>query len=375
MELRLLHNESDEALSRPAKRQRIIYHGVEDGLLYDRYTIAWICALHLEMAAARAMLDEIHGELPRRRNDNNAYTLGNIKKHNIVIACLPEAQYGTNNAANVLTNVTRTFPSVRCGLMVGIGGGAPSKIDLRLGDVVVGTRVMQYDFRKVMAGGEIQRTAIPKTPDYSLRTVVTQLRAKHELQPSRIPVILQEKMGIYAEYSRPSTPDRLFQASYRHDPSVPNCNYCDQSQLKERATRRSLDPTIYYGGIASSNQLMTDAATRDSVTGELDTICFEMEAAGLMDVLPCLPIRGICDYSDSHKAKEWQRYAAATAAAYAREFLEVMAADDEAEEEPDYAAIPGKFPTNYIGKAIDSCYSRTSYFHRSSKTAARVPQI
>ncbi|KAH1912671.1 hypothetical protein KXV48_001139, partial [Aspergillus fumigatus] len=47
-------------------------------------------------------------------------------------------------------------------------------------------------------------------------------------------------------------------------------------------------------------------------------------AAGLMDILPCLSIRGICDYSDSHKSKEWQRYAAATAAAYARELLEEL---------------------------------------------------
>jgi nucleoside phosphorylase len=47
-----------------------------------------------------------------------------------------------------------------------------------------------------------------------------------------------------------------------------------------------------------------------------------MEAAGPMDIIPCLPIRGICDYSDSHKNKEWQRYAAATAAAYARELIE-----------------------------------------------------
>ncbi|KAH7142850.1 hypothetical protein B0J13DRAFT_526297 [Dactylonectria estremocensis] len=340
MELRLLPSDGNGPHTRPLKRQKTSCCGVEDGLLYGRYTIAWICALHIEMAAAQAMMDEIHGELPRRVKDNNAYTLGNIKKHNIVIACLPEAQYGTNNAANVLTNVTRTFPSVRCGLMVGIGGGAPNKVDVRLGDVVVGTRVMQYDLGKVMAGGDIQRTAIPKIPDYSLRTVVTQLRAKHELQTSRIPVILQEKMRDHAQYSRPITPDRLFQASSRHEASVLNCRDCDQSQLKERETRNSQGPIIHYGAIASGNQVMKDATTRDNVAQELDIICFEMEAAGLMDVLPCLPIRGICDYSDSHKAKEWQRYAAATAAAYAREFLDVLAADDEEAEEPGDADSP-----------------------------------
>jgi hypothetical protein len=75
---------------------------------------------------------------------------------------------------------------------------------------------------------------------------------------------------------------------------------------------------------------MKDAVTRDRLAQELDIICFEMEAAGLMDVLPCLPIRGICDYSDSHKAKDWQKYAAAVAAAYAREFLEALPASGDA---------------------------------------------
>lgn len=43
-----------------------------------------------------------------------------------------------------------------------------------------------------------------------------------------------------------------------------------------------------------------------------------------MDSFPCLVIRGICDYADSHKNKMWQPYAAATAAAYAKELLLVI---------------------------------------------------
>lgn len=81
---------------------------------------------------------------------------------------------------------------------------------------------------------------------------------------------------------------------------------------------------IHYGAIASGNQVMRSGTTRDNVARKLDVMCFEMEAAGLMDILPCLPIQGICDYSDSHKSKEWQRYAAATAAAYARELLKEL---------------------------------------------------
>jgi hypothetical protein len=49
-----------------------------------------------------------------------------------------------------------------------------------------------------------------------------------------------------------------------------------------------------------------------------------MEAAGLMDDFPCLVVRGICDYADSHKNKLWQGYAAAMAAAYAKELLSVI---------------------------------------------------
>ena len=70
---------------------------------------------------------------------------------------------------------------------------------------------------------------------------------------------------------------------------------------------------------------MRDAVTRDNISRQLeDVLCFEMEAAGLMDQFPCLVVRGICDYADSHKSKRWQAYAAATAAAYAKELLGVI---------------------------------------------------
>ena len=78
---------------------------------------------------------------------------------------------------------------------------------------------------------------------------------------------------------------------------------------------------MYYGLIASENQLMKDALLRDKLAEENGVLCFEMEAAGLMNGFPCLVIRGICDYADSHKNKQWQGYAATTAAAFAKELL------------------------------------------------------
>lgn len=112
----------------PPKRHKTSHRDSSPTSRRDEYTVAWICALHIEMAAARAMLDEIHQPLPAYSDDSNTYVLGSIKHHQIAIACLPPEQYGTNNAARVTTNMKRTFPFLRASLMVGIGGGVPDAI-------------------------------------------------------------------------------------------------------------------------------------------------------------------------------------------------------------------------------------------------------
>jgi nucleoside phosphorylase len=125
----------------PSKRPKTCHHDGLPAPRHDQYNIAWICALHMEMAAAQAMLDDFHDALLTHVDDRNTYVLGNINQHNIVIACLPTEQYGTTNAAIVMTNMKRTFLAIRACLMVGISGGVPSKTDIRLGDIVVGIRV------------------------------------------------------------------------------------------------------------------------------------------------------------------------------------------------------------------------------------------
>ena len=79
---------------------------------------------------------------------------------------------------------------------------------------------------------------------------------------------------------------------------------------------------------------MKSAETRDKLGREHNVLCFEMEGAGIMNNLPCLIIRGICDYADSHKNRRWQNYAAATAAAYAKLLLSRLRIVDGLESEP-----------------------------------------
>ncbi|KAF4832340.1 putative ankyrin repeat protein [Colletotrichum tropicale] len=320
-----------EDFSRDPKRQRTFHHCPDTShepprnafpRPHEKYTVAWICVLHIEMTAAEAMLDELHDTLPTHVDDNNTYPLGRIHKHNVVISCLPTGYYGTINAATVISNLKRSFPSIRAGLMVGIGGGVPSKADLRLGDVVVGTRVMQCDMGKIVENGQLQRTAIARIPHQLLCTAVFALRAKQERVGTSITSIVAQKFVGHSGYHRPNLPDDLFPPTYDHEPSNLDCKQCDRTKLVPR--RQRSEPVIHYGAIASGNQVMRSALQRDIIGQDLDVICFEMEASGLMDNIPCLPIRGICDYSDSHKNKSWQRYAAAAAAAFATELLAVL---------------------------------------------------
>ncbi|PGH01143.1 hypothetical protein AJ79_08014 [Helicocarpus griseus UAMH5409] len=310
-------------------------------LCHQDYTIAWICALPLEFAAAESMLDERHPKLPTSRKDENTYILGSICGHNVAILCLPDGVYGTTAATALVTQMRSTFEAIRFGLMVGIGGGAPSKEnDIRLGDVVVSkpTRdfggVIQYDYGKTIQEGQFERTGVLNKPPTILLTALSRLRAAHESGPSRIRNIISEAAANNAHlnpkpgYKYPEEDaDILFEAGYEHPENEDTCNNCDRLRLVKRSPRNGFDPVIHYGLIASGNQVMKHGLTRDKLAQKLGVLCFEMEAAGLMDVIPCLVIRGICDYSDSHKQKKWQDYAALTAVAYAKELISVIHAD------------------------------------------------
>jgi hypothetical protein len=79
----------------------------------EDYTVGWICAIETEYTAAHTFFDKEHappGQLSK--HDINHYTLGEIKGHNVVMAVLPNGEYGTNSAASVVTNMRSSFPNV-----------------------------------------------------------------------------------------------------------------------------------------------------------------------------------------------------------------------------------------------------------------------
>jgi nucleoside phosphorylase len=301
----------------------------------EDYTVGWICALPLEAAAATAMLDEIH-EKPRKQlsNDHNVYTLGRIGEHNVVISCIPTGVYDTSPAATVATQMLSNFESIRVGLTVGIGGGVPSaERDIRLGDVVVSKPggmfggVVQYD-REKSVKGKFERTGSLNKPAQVLLSAVSAMEKRHIMGENKISEFLADMLRKYPKmqenFSYQTTHnDPLFATHGRHSGDD---NTSESRPVKRLKYRSPGDPVVHYGLIASGNQVIKDAATRDQLRQELggDVLCFEMEAVGLMDTFPCVVIRGICDYADYRKNDLWQGYAAASAAACAKELLGIM---------------------------------------------------
>jgi nucleoside phosphorylase len=305
------------------------------------------------------MLDEEHEQLEQADSDENTYTLGRIGKHNVVMAVLPAGTYGKVNTAVRAIQLKATFPGIRFGLMVGVGGGVPDEDhDIRLGDVVVSQPgnnfggVIQYDLGKAGEGGRISRNNQLNQPPDVVLTALAALQAKH-LRKRK----LEDMMGYHmkmledndmdgSEYQGAEY-DILFDAEYPHVQKQPTCIKCDKTQIIERGPRRSNIPIIHFGNIASGDQVMKDAATRDRISKELGgVLCFEMEGAGLMNSFRSLNIRGICDYSDSHKNKHWQDYAAAIAAAFAKDLLSEVSANKVVVEAPlsdsEATAVPSQ---------------------------------
>lgn len=330
------------------------------------YTVGWVCALPIELAAAQEILDEEHEGLPVHDLDPNRYTLGRIGSHNVVLACLPAGQVGIGPAAASAVRMISKFKSIHFGLVVGVGGGVPSaETDIRLGDVVVSqpfkqhSGVVQYDSGKTGRGGHITRTGSLNAPPTILLNAVSQLRANQYRQRSSLTTRLSVFDRLPHFKREAAGPDILFEAAYNHNGGA-RCERCNKDRVIHRPTRGAKEEvTIHYGTIASGNILMKDGITRDQLSERLGgVLCFEMEAAGLMNDFPCIVVRGICDYADSHKNKAWQPYAAATAAVCAKEILSLVPAANAIETVAAGELRKDHTSFNFKGVPIEKLHSQ-----------------
>ena len=302
----------------------------------DEYTVGWICPLEVEQIAAIQMLDEEHESLPRMKSDNNVYRLGSINNHNIVIAGLPRP--GNCSAATVVAQMRMSFPNMRYGLLVGIGGGVPIETDsgmLRLGHVVVSkpidehSGVVQYDHGKAMMGQFRRTGSLPQPPTVLINAAQALSEKRERLNHDPVWEDAQRTLTNKRTTARFKAPgaasDLLFHRKYVHQQPGMSCFEagCDPEQQIGRHDHPEDERfvTVHRGTIASGELLLRNAVLRDRLAEHHGVLCFEMEAAGALADFPCMVIRGIADYCDSHKSDHWHGYAASVAAAYARQLF------------------------------------------------------
>ncbi|KAL4998951.1 hypothetical protein BDV10DRAFT_63008 [Aspergillus recurvatus] len=322
------------------------------------FAIAIICALPLEADAVEALFDEHYDRLgkyyEKQQGDANAYINGRIGKHNVVLCYMPGM--GTRNAASVASNLMVSYTGIELALVVGICGGAPSPPDYQeifLGDVIISDSVIEYDFGRQYPGGFKRKTGVRDTlgrPIPVIRALLNGLRAakaRDELQ-THVLHYLHRLQQEGTRWNHPQTKDVLFKAAYLHkhymqahslrccclegdlpdqiceDALKEHCNDlgCDQTQIVRRREPAEANISVHIGPVASGNTVMKSGQHRDTIARKEEVIGFEMEGAGVWDHVPCLIIKGVCDYADSHKSKAWQAYAAATGASAAKAFLE-----------------------------------------------------
>ena len=305
-------------------------------LTAQEYTVAWLCALpQSELVAATAMLDEEHEALSLQAYDENSYNYGSINGHNVVIASMPPGQPGKVSASKLVQPLSQSFPNMKIHLFVGIGSGMPripppdnTEDDIHLGDVVIGWAertgapgVVQWDFVRYMESRNIEPLGVLDKPDRRLLSALGLLLRNQKLKRTKFQEHF-ERLQSLGSFSHPGHElDKLFNSTYPHI-GEPNCSSCDHAQLNERVPRVNKDLIFHQGTIVSGDTTIEDPQLRNEISQIYHgALCFEMEAAGVMDDKRCLVIRGIADYADSHKNGSWQNYAAGTAAVFAREFL------------------------------------------------------
>jgi nucleoside phosphorylase len=352
----------------------------------DDFEVAIICALSIEYNAVSLVFDEFWDhegdKYGRASGDPNHYTTGRVGKYNVVLALLPHM--GTIDAASAAASMRSSYRALKLALLVGVCGGVPQGEhgEVLLGDVVISKSVVQYDFGRQYPDQFVRKDTIGDNlgrPNKDLRSLLAWIETDRGIETleRRTADFLQQLQANAAKSKRAgknkyrypgAARDQLFKANYRHKHHIaatclcrhclgdahPVCDAaldsfcddlgCDKNQLVVRTRldeKRQLEredntaaqaPALYVGAMASGNMVIKSAAHRDQIAEKEKVIAFEMEGAGIWDEVPCIVVKGVCDYADSHKHKGWQDFAAATAASAAKAILERYVQNDKPSE-------------------------------------------
>ncbi|KAJ5723702.1 hypothetical protein N7488_001737 [Penicillium malachiteum] len=254
------------------------------------------------------MFDEIYdsSNIVQGHDDKNSYDVGRIGNHLVVMNCPAAGTYGQIRAAKIASDMK---------------SGSPYRQDVRLGDVVLGTKVVPYTQGRQGDCGFLI-TGSTKTPPPILQTAITRLGARL-VQGLNLQEVIED-LGSQT-IPRPKK-DNLYRNDYVHQSGC-DCLKVEPeafASISSRHVREKSRVQTHQGVVGSADQVMKNVYHRDQYAGWLDIICYEMEAIGVMETNSCLTIRGISNYSDGHKNDEWHSYASLSAAVCSKELLKLI---------------------------------------------------
>ncbi|KAK6500265.1 hypothetical protein TWF481_010610 [Arthrobotrys musiformis] len=334
-----------------------------EGPARNDFKIAIICERPLEARIVNELFDKRYDEeaYNKAQGDPNAYSLGVIGHHNVVLVYIPG--WGKVSTMAAATSLRASFEEIQLTLAVGICGGVPfepqSKEAILLGDVIISEGIVQYDLWKRYPDNKFTQKDTRDNllrPSPKTRAALAELKTQQgrdwlQNKTSKYLGVLQPKLGGAVIYPG-SAEDRLFESTYEHKHREQKCVVCanddgsrdvcieaintsceqlkchEQQLVSRNRLSQPLSPTIHFGLIGSSDIVMKSGEFRDYIASRDGLIAFETGASGTWGFFPSsLTIRGVCDYADSHRNKGWQGYAAAAAAAATKAFLENLSTD------------------------------------------------
>ncbi|OHW96525.1 phosphorylase superfamily protein [Colletotrichum incanum] len=254
--------------------------------------------------------------------DYNTYSTGRMGSHDVVLLLLPNM--GKISAASAAASLRSSFTGIKLAILTGICGGVPgigTSNEVFLGDVVISKSIMQYDLGRKYPNRFAPKDTIEDSlgrPNKEIRSLVTTfitLHGRSDLQRRASHVLGQIQQRATDEghqnlYRRPpATEDRLFKPGYLTGTTTQDGTVGQEIR-------------VVVGRVGSGDTVVKAGLDRDRIAGEHDLIAFEMEGAGVWEEIPCIIVKAVCDYADSHKNKKWQHFAAATAASTTKALLE-----------------------------------------------------
>ncbi|OBS23363.1 hypothetical protein FPOA_03912 [Fusarium poae] len=348
------------------------------------YNVVWIAPLRIEAKAAMYLLDEQHhGRFPVSHGDDYVFQAGAMGGHKIVIVTLPAGQeYGTASAAALAGQVKKFFPNLWFGLLVGMAAGLPNLScvparDIRLGDVLIALPVgespgiIPYELGKETEDGfQLLRRG------YSLAMTETIVRSAIGSIKLEAPNDAELFLPYYEKIRNCEHGTGTFEDPGQDSDVLFQMNEYGEEEIVQRRRRSKSDyqrVRAWYGSIGSGDKLMRNAEKRNAWRDKYGIIGLEMEAAGIMNRIPVGVIRGVCNYGDRHKNKEWQPFAAAMAASYARALLDEIPPSEDITKEthkPCYY-IPFAKNTRFTGRAtiLNALEDKFFGLHQSHKVA------